>query len=124
MKKQLLLISILLLSACASIVSGTQQVVSVKTEPESKCTLLNDKGTWYTNAPGTVTVHRAMGNMNVTCKSQTSTGSAEIKSDWRGLMAGNIVWGWLVPVGVAVDMGTGAGFDYPSPIEVPLNTGK
>ena len=62
--------------------------------------------------------------MNVTCKSQTSTGSAEIKSDWRALVAGNIIFGLLSPAGAAVDIGTGAGFDYPSPIEVPLNTGK
>jgi hypothetical protein len=61
------------LSGCASIVSGTTQVISVDTSMAgqpvagAKCTLTNSKGTFYATTPGTVPVHRDYGDLVVAC---------------------------------------------------------
>ena len=55
----------LMFTGCASIVSGQNQSISVTTlkngtdVPGAKCTLTNDKGTWYTTSPGSVMVRRS-----------------------------------------------------------------
>ena len=47
-------------SGCAAIVSGQDQVVSVRVPncPGAECRLINDNGTFYVQAPGTVLVNR------------------------------------------------------------------
>ena len=62
------------LSACASIVDGSNQSISVKTISGTndiagaRCALTNDKGTWYVTSPGSVTVHRSYDTLNVKCE--------------------------------------------------------
>lgn len=106
------------LTGCASIVSGTSQVVSVETMHTSgkidgaSCKLENDKGVYYVTTPGTVTVHRAYGDMNVKCeKAGVPTGLATVKSSTKGMMAGNILFGGII--GAGVDAASGAAYDYP-----------
>lgn len=108
-----------LLSGCASIVSGTSQVVSVETLQETgpvggaSCKLENDKGVYYVTTPGTVTVHRAYGDMNVKCeKADLPAGIAIVKSSTKGMMAGNILFGGFI--GAGVDAASGAAYDYPT----------
>ena len=111
----------ILLSSCASITTGSNQSLSVNTEPdnEASCTLTNDKGSWYINhTPGTVTVNRAFGDMTVICKKDQKSGVVKVKSSCNMTNAGNIIFGGFV--GLAVDAGTGAGYNYPSIIHVPL----
>ncbi len=82
----------------------------------AQCKLQNSKGTWYTTTPGTVTVHRAYGDLMVSCKKEGETvGNTESISEVRGLMFANILVGLL---GVGVDLGTGAGFAYPRSVTV------
>lgn len=88
------------LSGCASIVNGTNQVVSVETLQQTgamagaSCKPENDKGVYYVTTPGTVTVHRAYGDMNVKCeKAGVPDGMAVVKSATKGMMAGNILFG-------------------------------
>lgn len=113
------------LSGCASIVSGTTQVVSVETlSPEgkvdgAKCKLENDKGVFYVTTPGTVTVRRAYGDLNVTCDKQgVPSGVAKIKSTTKGMVAGNILFGGVI--GAGVDMASGAAYDYPPMFSVMM----
>jgi hypothetical protein len=111
----------LLLSSCASITTGSNQSLSVNTEPDNQasCTLTNDKGSWYiNNTPGTVTVNRAFGDMTVICKKDQKTGIVKVKSSCNATNAGNILFGGFI--GLAVDAGTGAGYNYPGIIHVPL----
>jgi hypothetical protein len=114
------------LTGCASIVSGTNQVVSVETRaPGGKvegatCKLQNDKGVYYVTTPGTVTVHRAYGDMNVTCeKAGMTAGMANFKSSTKGMMAGNILFGGVI--GAGVDAASGAAYDYPALLQIMMN---
>lgn len=123
MKIAAALVSVMLLtSGCASIVTGQQQSLSVNTTPSSNCTLVNDKGTWYVVTPGTVTVKRAYGDMSVICKKDNLNAQNTVKSSTKSIVFGNILFGLIgLPIGVAVDMATGAAYDYPGLIEMPLN---
>lgn len=113
------------LTGCASIVSGTSQVVSVETLHPSGavagavCKLQNDKGVYYVTTPGTVTVHRAYGDMNVKCeKAGFDAGLATVKSSTKAMMAGNIVFGGFI--GAGVDAASGAAYDYPALFQVMM----
>ncbi|TDY16900.1 hypothetical protein B0G81_8035 [Paraburkholderia sp. BL6665CI2N2] len=113
------------LSGCASIVSGTNQVVSVHTVKGAEelagpaCKLENNKGAWFVKSPGTVTVHRAYSDLTIRCeKDGIDPGIATIKSSAKGMAFGNILFGGLI--GAGVDMSTGAAYDYPALITVSM----
>jgi hypothetical protein len=113
------------LTGCASIVSGTSQVVSVETLHSSgpvagaTCKLENDKGVYYVTTPGTVTVHRAYGDLSVKCeKAGFDSGLATVKSSTKGMMAGNILFGGVI--GAGVDAASGAAYDYPTLFQVMM----
>lgn len=114
------------LTGCASIVSGTNQVVSVETRlPSGKldgatCKLQNEKGVYYVTTPGTVTVHRAYGDINVTCdKAGMAPTTASFKSSTKGMLAGNLLFGGVI--GAGVDAASGAAFDYPALLQIMMN---
>lgn len=124
----LILLSILL-TGCASITGSRNQPISVTTTHEGKpvvgayCTLVNDKGTWYVNTPGSVVVLKAYGDMSATCKKEeTHVGVATFQSASEGATWGNIVAGGLI--GYAVDAGTGAGFSYPPTLNIEMIKGN
>jgi len=121
----LLLLMPLLATGCASIVTGSEQPISVNTKIKANkvagasCELKNDEGVWYVTSPGSVTVHRSYDDMHVVCeKDGYDPGVATVKSHTKGMMAGNILFGGII--GAAVDAGTGAGYDYPALITVQL----
>jgi len=77
------------------------------------------KGTWFITTPGTATVHRAYNDLNITCKKEgIDPGVAAIKSTTKGMAFGNLLFGGLI--GVAVDTGSGAAYDYPSLITINM----
>jgi hypothetical protein len=113
------------LTGCASIVSGTSQIVSVETiQPGGKvdgamCKLENDKGVFYVTTPGTVTIRRAYGDMNVKCeKAGMEPGLAVVKSSTKGMAFGNIIFGGVV--GAGVDVASGAAYDYPNLFQIMM----
>lgn len=113
------------LAGCASIVSGTNQIVSVETLQATgkvdgaTCKLENDKGVYYVTTPGTVTVRRAYGDMSVRCeKPGMEAGIASIKSSTKGMAFGNVVFGGVI--GAGVDMASGAAYDYPNLFQVMM----
>ena len=116
------------LTGCASIVNGTNQVVSVETRAAAgsvngaSCKLQNDKGVYYVTTPGTVTVHRAYGDMVVTCdKSGLPTSVATFKSSTKAMLAGNLIFGGAI--GAGVDMASGAAYDYPALLQIMMKDG-
>lgn len=128
-KYTLLLTGLLLQVGCASITGSRNQPISVTTTHEGKpvvgayCTLVNDKGTWYVNTPGSVVVLKAYGDMSATCKKEeTHVGVATFQSASEGATWGNIVAGGLI--GYAVDAGTGAGFSYPPTLNIEMIKGN
>jgi hypothetical protein len=111
------------LTGCASIVNGNNQVVSVEARHKGQhvfgasCTLVNPKGTFFVTTPGTVTVRRAYDDMNVKCdKDGMGSGIAAVKSSTKPMAFGNIIFGGVV--GAAIDVGSGAAYDYPTLISV------
>ena len=111
------------LTGCASIVNGTSQVLSVETRDKTQqivgasCKLDNGKGVYFVTTPGTVTVHRAYDDMTVKCEKESiAPGLAAIKSTTKAMAFGNIIFGGVI--GVAIDAGTGAAYDYPTLISV------
>lgn len=114
------------MTGCASIVSGTNQVVSVETRMPTgqvagaTCKLENEKGVYYVTTPGTVTVHRAYGDMNVSCqKAGMNAAVANFKSSTKGMLAGNILFGGVI--GAGVDAASGAAYDYPALLQIMMN---
>jgi hypothetical protein len=112
-----------MLTGCASIVNGSNQVISVDARSKGQqivgatCRLDNGKGTFFVTTPGTVTVHRAYDDMNVKCEKEgLPTGLATVKSSTKPMAYGNILFGGVI--GAAVDAGSGAAYDYPSLITV------
>ncbi len=121
----LIVASAALASGCASIVGGTGQVVSVETHQAerpvegARCEMVNSKGTYYVTTPGTVTIHRAYGNLEVRCdKEGVATGKATVVSGTKALAFGNLIFGGAI--GVAVDTTSGAAYDYPEFIRVSM----
>lgn len=114
-------VTLLLLTGCASIVSGTNQSLTVETPgcAGASCKLTNDKGAWVVAAPGSVVVNRAFGPLTVVCsKDGEASATAVIESSTKGMAFGNVIFGGII--GAGVDMKTGAAYDYPNLIQVPL----
>jgi hypothetical protein len=117
-------------SGCASIVTGSNQSLSVEAAAPNgenvvgaNCKLVNDKGNWFINTPGTVTVQRSYNDLNVSCtKDGHGPGITTVKSSTKAMAAGNIIFGG--PIGAGVDAATGAAFDYPSLIKVLMDEKK
>ena len=123
MNRLALLAALLVLPACASIVEGSTQSLSVATTPKggAECKLVNDAGTWYVaHTPGSVSVKRSASAIKATCHHDSGlSGTAVAESKTKGLAFGNILAGGII--GGAVDMSTGAAYDYPPEIIVPLH---
>jgi hypothetical protein len=115
------------LGACASITGSSNQPISVTTSTTAgpvqgaNCNLVNSKGTWYVQTPGSVVIHKAYGDLAIDCKKDALAGAATFQSSADAGTYGNIVFGGLI--GYAVDAGSGAGFSYPPTMNVMLGAG-
>jgi hypothetical protein len=113
------------LSGCASIVNGHNQSVSVTTSNKgqevagAKCTLSNDKGTWYLSSPGSTSVQRSYGDLSVKCDmADLPSGVRVVKSSTTAAVFGNILVGGVI--GAGIDVATGAAYNYPTLIPVAM----
>jgi hypothetical protein len=114
-------VALLMFSGCASIVSGTNQSLLISTPecPGASCDLSNDKGNWSVpQTPGSVVVHRAYGDLSITCRKDGKIASISVKSSTKGMAFGNILIGG--GIGAGVDVATGAAYDYPQSISIPM----
>lgn len=120
--KVITIIPLLFLMSCASIISGQNQNISVTTTPPSKCTLINNSGTWFVSSPGSVNVQRSFSSMNIKCKTDKKTGVTSVGTGVNPWILGNIVFGGVI--GLAIDGISGAAFRYPNLITIPMSKGK
>lgn len=124
----LLLSATMLGTGCASIVSGTNQSVSLETRSKegqavmgANCKLSNNKGTWYVTSPGSVVVNRSYEDLLIDCeKENQEPGLASVKSSTKGMAFGNILFGGVI--GAGVDIASGAAYDYPTNITVLMGS--
>jgi len=118
------LLLILFISSCASLTTGQDQVISVETPncPNATCRISNNEGTYYVNrTPGTITINKSGSNLNVVCgiPGENIDQTISQQSNVEGLAWGNILFGGII--GAAVDVGTGAAYEYPALITHPLD---
>lgn len=115
------IISLLFLASCATITAERDQKITVVTTPEggASCTVSNGEQTWeIAQTPGTVTVPRAFKKLQVSCsKEGLNSGKSDAEAGTRGRAYGNLL---LLGVPALVDAATGAGYEYPDTITVPL----
>ena len=113
----------ILMTGCASIVTGHNQSVSVATTPVygATCSLENNKGKWYIpSTPGSVTVHRSYNDLHINCEKKGYRKSLKsIASSTKGMAFGNVLFGGVI--GAGVDVASGAAYDYPTDIQVPMD---
>jgi hypothetical protein len=112
------------LTGCATITTDKMQAVAVSAKDmkgadvqQVACTLENEKGLWSVNAPNTVKVHKAAGNLRVDCKKPGYPDGKLHATSRAGMgMAGNILFGGVI--GAAVDHTSGKAYKYPENLPV------
>lgn len=113
----------MVVGACATIVEGSDQTVTVITEPPGATCTLNREDTYagvVNPTPGTVSVERSMDNIGVICtKEGYFDGAASLSSDFQAMTFGNIIFGGFI--GLAVDASSGAMHEYPESVTVVLS---
>lgn len=111
------------LSGCASVMEGTTQPIAIITTPEpgATCVVSNDRGTWTTLSPGTVTVDKSESVLKIVC-SKPGRQDGTLYAAGRMSSAGMV--GMMLPyVGLldtAVDAGSGAMLKYPDSFTIDL----
>ena len=126
---RLVLIALLLpaVISCASVTGSKEQQTSITATCDgvqvsgATCTVTNDKGSWTTKTPGSVNLTKSYEDISVRCTFADSQGVAVMSSKSNGGVWGNILLGG--GIGYLVDRNTGAGFNYPTSITVPLGEG-
>ena len=112
---------LLLVSGCATLVSGTSQsiVVDVINAKGATCTGVDKKGKRYhwPNTPSATTVHKGDGPMVLTCeKKGFKKTTHSFDETLVAATLGNIILGG--GIGVLVDAASGAAQEYPTKVSV------
>jgi len=80
----LLLTSFILLTSCASTMSGSSQNITVTSNVQgATCTLSNDKGTWTLTTPGSAVITSSRVNLALTCAKEVML--MELQAYHRGI---------------------------------------
>ncbi len=115
-------LGVVLTSACATIVEGTDQSVTVTTEPSgASCSLQRDgKTVGVVNpTPGTVSVDKSQSDIAVSCEKQGQLPAAAVlSSQFQGMTLGNALIGGII--GFGIDAASGAMNEYPTNIMLHL----
>ena len=112
------------LTGCATIISDKTQPLTVQATcngesvENATCQLTNSKGVFIVKTPGTVSVHKAWGNMAIDCKKGDARGAITVQSSSTAGTWGNVIAGGII--GAVVDAKTGAGYEYNNSVVVPL----
>ncbi len=115
-----LVAGVLLLSACASIIEGSSDDVKINniSPVAMTCNATNERGSWIGQVPGQVTVKKSRTDLKLACQ-DPRTGAqagATLVSEVEPWAFGNILLGGII--GLGVDWGTGAAYDYPDSVTV------
>jgi hypothetical protein len=118
-------LSLITLSACATIIEGSDDQIAVSTNPASNatCTLTNQRATYHASASSAASVKKSRSDMRVVCADPYSgaRGESVVVSEVEPWAFGNILLGGII--GLGVDWSTGAAYDYPASTTVPLYAG-
>ena len=118
----ILIVTAILTSGCATIVKGSSQGVTVKTDPPGANCDLTRKGKSIgvvNPTPGTVQLGKGASALDVSCKKPGYLdASAKLSSSFQGWTLGNVILGGIV--GIVVDAGSGAMHQYQPEISMKL----
>ncbi len=122
MKKLFAAFSLLSLTACSSIIEGTNQQIVVNTNPPgADCALMRENIVIgrVNPTPGAVTIQKTKHDINVVCnKKGYEEATFFNNSDAAGATFGNIIAGG--GIGWAIDSASGADNKYTSPVNITL----
>ena len=122
MLKAVFLLPITLLSACATIVNGSSQTVTVSTTPPAATCTVDRVGARIgavAQTPGSVRLDKSKNDLSVTCsKPGFQTATVTKAPSFSGATFGNLIAGGVV--GVVVDAASGANYEYPADIRLDL----
>ena len=111
-----------LVGACATITQGSAQTVRLTTDPPGANCTLSRNGEVLTTVratPATLSVFKQKGQLQLVCrKSGYLDHTMQEGSEFEDMTLGNILFGGIV--GVFVDAGSGAMYEYPSAIHLTL----
>ena len=116
----------LFLNGCASITGDSASSVSVQTKSAdgrevvgARCELVNQRGKIFVTTPGTIMMQGSNDDLIVTCRKEGhENGMAQVISDTKGSMFGNIILGG--GIGAFIDHNNGSAYRYPPFIEVTM----
>jgi hypothetical protein len=111
-----------MLGACATLVNGTTQTVTVSTTPAAASCTLDRMGARVgaiSATPGSVRLDKSKNDLAVTCsKDGFQTATVNHAPSFSGATFGNIIAGGVV--GVIVDAASGANYSYPDDIRMDM----
>jgi hypothetical protein len=111
-----------LVAGCATIVEGSDQSVTVITDPAGAECELRRQGevlAVINPTPGTVTVDKSQHNITVRCRREGFEDAVgTFDSEFQGMTAGNILFGGVI--GLGVDAASGAMHEYDNTVTIIL----
>ena len=111
-----------LLPACATIVEGSSQEVTVETTPPGASCSFDRKGQQLgtvSPTPGSLKLDKSKNDLSVTCsKPGYTTATTTQTPKFVGTTFGNLLLGGAV--GAIVDASTGANYTYPNQVKLDL----
>lgn len=118
----LVAVSVTLLGACSTLVEGSDQSVTVMTDPSgASCRLESKNGIVgvVNPTPGSVVLSKSKENVSVLCEKEGYQPSAgTLASSFEGMTFGNVIFGGII--GVGIDAASGAMNKYPASVTVQL----
>lgn len=122
LKLGLVVMAGIVVSGCATITTGSNQSITVLTDPSGAECRLDRKGSAVAiinPTPGTVQVDKSKDTIAIRCRKEGFQDTAgTLSSEFQGMTFGNIIFGGII--GVAVDAGSGALNEYPSQVSIVL----
>jgi hypothetical protein len=110
------------LGACATIVEGTDQTISISTAPTgASCTMVRAGQTigLITATPGIANIEKSKNDIVVTCSKDEHVDTVRVlSSETQGMTFGNFLLGG--GIGFAIDAGSGAMHEYPPVVAMNL----
>ncbi len=116
------LLLLLLVSSCATAIKGTEETVTIETDPQgAACDLMRDGEVvaLVDQSPGAVEVERSESDIEVRCRLDGyEVAEGRLVAGTNNATMGNLVLGGLI--GMAVDAASGANNEYPESISLVM----
>jgi len=123
--RTLSLIGLAALGACSTVVEGSDQPMTIVTEPSgAECSLLREGAVVgaVSKTPGSVVVSKSKNDLTLSCTVANHLKTEQtIESGTSGWSAGNIIFGLLGGgIGLVVDSASGAMNKYPETVQLVM----